>query len=112
FSTQSPILLIVEDVHWSDTTSLDLLHHLARHYTSHPILLLVTYRHDEIRPELRSWLAQLDRERLAQEIRLESLSRDQVDTMLSVIFVQRHTAFDMRRFLHGELLDTLYTLTE
>lgn len=112
FSPQSPVLLIVEDVHWSDTNSLNLLHHFARHFVSHPILLLVTYRHDEIRPELRRWLAQIDRERLAQEIRLETLSRKQVDEMLSVIFVQRQTAFDMRRFLHGEFLDTLYTLTE
>src|SRR5712692_11949010 len=79
---------------------------------SRPLLLLVTYRHDETRPPLSSWLAQLNRERLAQEIQLVPLSRNDVDTMLSAIFVQRHTSFDMRRFLHGELLDTLYTLTE
>ncbi len=111
-STQSPVLLIIEDVHWSDDTSLDFLHYLARHSASQPILLLLTYRHDDIRPELRSWLAQLDRARLAQEIQLMPLSRNDVDTMLSAIFDQRHTSFDMRRFLHGELLDTLYTLTE
>src|SRR5205807_8724642 len=33
-------------------------------------------------------------------------------TMLSAIFYERHSRFDMRRFLHVELLDTLYTLTE
>ncbi len=32
--------------------------------------------------------------------------------MLSTIFEQRNTAIDMRRFLHGELLNTLYVLTE
>ena len=111
-SMQSPILLIIEDIHWSDTTSLDFLHYLARRSASHPILLLVTYRPDIVRAELRGWLAQLARERLAQEVQLKPLSRDEVDTMLSAIFDQRHTAFDMRRFLHGELLDTLYTLTE
>ena len=129
-SAPSPILLVIEDVHWSDSTSLDFLHYLlsrtARRTVSHPlisptaaagranqtILLLVTYRHDEMRSELRSWLAQLNRERLAQEIQLAPLSRSDVDTMLSAIFEQRHTAIDMRRFLHGELLDTLYTQTE
>lgn len=40
------------------------------------------------------------------------LTRNDVDTMLSTLFEQRHTAFDMRRFLHGELLDALYKLTE
>lgn len=111
-STQAPVLLIIEDVHWSDETSLDFLHYLARRSASQPLLLLVTYRHEEMQPELSSWLAQLDRERLAHEVRLVPLSRNEVDTMLSAIFEERHTSFDMRRFLHGELLDTLYTLTE
>lgn len=111
-STQFPMLVVIEDAHWSDDTSLDFLHYLARRTTGHTLLLLVTYRQDEMRPELRSWLAQLDRERLAQEIHLNLLSRADLDTMLSAIFEQRETSFDMRRFLHGELLDTLYALTE
>src|SRR5256714_3390297 len=111
-STQSPVLLIIEDAHWSDDTSLDFLHYLTRRSASQPLLLLVTYRHEEIQPELSSWLAQLDRERLAHEIRLVPLARKEVDTMLSAIFEERHTRFAMRRFLHGELLDALYTLTE
>ena len=111
-STASPVLMSIEDVHWSDDTSLDFLHYLARRSTAHPLLLLVTYRQDEMRPELRSWLAQLDREHLAQEIHLDHLSRGDLDAMLSAIFRQQQTSFDMRRFLHGELLDTLYALTE
>jgi len=111
-STQSPLLIIIEDAHWSDDTSLDFLHSLARRAVAHSLLLLVTYRQDEIRPELRSWLAQIDRERLAQEIHLDLLSREDLNTMLSTIFEQQQTSLDMRRFLHGELLDTLYALTE
>ena len=111
-SASSPLLLIIEDVHWSDSTSLDFLHMLARRTVSQPLLLLVTYRPDEMRAELSNWLAQLSRERLSQALRLAPLSRSDVDTMLSALFDQRHTAFDMRRFLHGELLEALYTLTE
>ncbi len=111
-SASSPLLLIIEDVHWSDSTSLDFLHYLTRRTASHPILLLATYRQDEMRAELKSWLAQLNRERLAQEVQLAPLARNDVDLMLSALFDQRHTAFDMRRFLHGELLDALYILTE
>ena len=111
-STQTPLLIIIEDAHWSDDTSLDFLHYLARRATAHSLLLLVTYRQDEIRPQLRSWLAQLDREHLALEILLDLLSRGDLDTMLSTIFEQQQTSFDMRRFLHSELLDTLYALTE
>jgi predicted ATPase len=111
-SASSPLLLVIEDVHWSDSTSLDFLHMLARRTVSQPLLLLVTYRKDEMRTELSSWLAQLTRERLAHEVRITPLARNEVDKMLSAIFEERHTSFDMRRFLHGELLEALYTLTE
>lgn len=109
---QQPVLFIIEDLHWSDDTSLDFLHSLARISSSAPLLLLITFRSDETHPPLKSWLAQLDRERLAQEIQLAPLSRNEVDAMLSAIFEQRHTSLDMRRFLHSELLDAIYTFTE
>ena len=109
---QQSILFIIEDLHWSDDTSLDFLHALARISSSTPLLLLITFRSDEAHASLKSWLAQLDRERLAQEIRLAALSRNEVDAMLSSIFEQRHTALEMRRFLHGELLDAIYAFTE
>jgi len=100
-----PLMLIIEDLHWSDDTSLEFLHYLARHSTDHPILLFTTYRNDEIRPALRSWLAQLDRERLAHEYLLSSLSRNDVDAMLQAIF-------DLQRQVPSETLDALYGLTE
>ncbi len=111
-STQMPVLLIIEDVHWSDTTSLEFLYYLIRRSTAHPLLLLATYRHDETQPALRDWLTLLERERLDWEIQLTPLSRDDVDAMLSAIFDQSYTSFDMRRFLHGELLQALYDLTD
>ncbi len=111
-TAHTPVLLIVEDLHWCDANSLDFLHYLARRITTYPLLLLGTYRHDEVRPELRNWLTQIDRARLSQEFRLVPLARAEIDTMLSTIFEERQTAFDMRRFLHGDLLTSLYTLTE
>src|SRR5205085_5405139 len=37
-----PLLLIIEDMHWSDESSLEFLLYLARRIASHPILLLLT----------------------------------------------------------------------
>jgi predicted ATPase/DNA-binding CsgD family transcriptional regulator len=104
-ATELPLMLIIEDLHWSDDTSLEFLHYLARHSTDHPLLLLMTYRSDELRPALGSWLAQLDRERLAHEYLLSSLSRNDVDAMLQAIF-------DLQRRVPSETLDALYELTE
>src|SRR5579859_6688856 len=104
-AAQCPVLLIVEDIHWCDDLSLDLLLHLVRRCRQAPLLLLVTYRSDELHPRLRRWLAHLDRERLAQEYSLERLSRGDVAAML-------HAMLDMKQGADADLLDTLYARSE
>lgn len=100
-----PLLLIVEDIHWPDASSLDLLLHLARRATREPLLLLATYRSDEIHPALEHALATLDRERLAREIHLDGLGAHEVAAMLQAIFGVAEPA-------PAELLHTIYALTE
>jgi hypothetical protein len=52
--------LIVEDLHWCDGTSVDFLRLLDRRITTLPILLLATYRSDEVPSHLRQFLWQLE----------------------------------------------------
>jgi DNA-binding CsgD family transcriptional regulator len=108
FLTQAatrPLLLIVEDVHWSDESSLDFLHYLARHCAAQPLLVVLTYRSDELGPGLGRWLAELDRAHVTREIVLSRLTRSETATMLGAIF-------DLRQAWHAETLNTLYELTE
>src|SRR5207244_6877450 len=65
-ATKQPALLIVEDLHWSDETSLDFLHYLARGCPASPLLVLLTYRSAEVHQGLSHFLAQLDCEWLSQ----------------------------------------------
>jgi predicted ATPase/DNA-binding CsgD family transcriptional regulator len=102
---QRPLLLIVEDVHWSDDSSLECLHTLARQMTSRPLLLLCTYRRDDVHPQLSHWLAQLDRERLSQEVTLARLTRSETEAMLRAIFAEQ-------QMISGELIEILWTLTD
>ncbi|ABI78169.1 transcriptional regulator, LuxR family [Hyphomonas neptunium ATCC 15444] len=44
----SPLLMIWEDVHWADHATLDLLRYLGRRISFLPLLLVLTYRDDEI----------------------------------------------------------------
>jgi DNA-binding CsgD family transcriptional regulator/Flp pilus assembly protein TadD len=101
----SPLLVVVEDLHWSDDTSLEFLLYLARRIASHPILLLLTYRSDETHPGLTHFLAGLDREHLATEIALTRMTRAETEAMLRAIF-------DLKRPVRAEFLDAIYTLTE
>ncbi len=70
-AARQQLLFIVEDLHWSDDTSLELLLYLARGCTHLPIFFVLTYRSDEVSPELRHCLAEFDREHLAQDFSLQ-----------------------------------------
>jgi DNA-binding CsgD family transcriptional regulator/tetratricopeptide (TPR) repeat protein len=110
-ATRRPVLFIIEDIHWSDDSSLEFLHYLARRCAvlgqpqTLPLLFLLTYRSDEVHPSLRHFLAQSDRDHLAQEIPLTPLTRRGIDAMLRAIFAFPHSA-------QLELPDPIYTLTE
>jgi adenylate cyclase len=43
-----PLLLILDDLHWADASSVNLLFHLARRLTASPILILGAYRPEEV----------------------------------------------------------------
>jgi DNA-binding CsgD family transcriptional regulator/tetratricopeptide (TPR) repeat protein len=47
-STSQPILLVIEDAHWADEATLDLLKFLGRRIERMPCLLAISYRDDEV----------------------------------------------------------------
>ncbi|HEY9527300.1 MAG TPA: AAA family ATPase [Anaerolineales bacterium] len=104
-AAHQPLILLLEDLHWSDSTSLEFLLLLARRIASQPILLLLTYRSDETTPELTHFLAELDRERRGTEFTLKSMSAPDVGEMLQAIL-------DSNVPVSRDFLDTLYSLTE
>ncbi len=104
-ATRQPLLFIIEDLHWSDETSLELLLYLARCCRDLPVLFVLTYRSDEVSPELRHSLVEFDREHLAQDFSLQRLDRAGVDAMLQAIFA-------MHQAKHTGLLESIYLLTE
>ncbi len=104
-TAERPALVVVEDLHWSDAASLDLLHGLAGRIAARPILLLLTYRSDEIPDHLGHVLAAFDRRRLATELRLQPLSEADVAVMLRAIF-------GLGRPVRGDFVRAIYALTE
>jgi DNA-binding NarL/FixJ family response regulator/Flp pilus assembly protein TadD len=102
---QHPILLIIEDLHWCDENSLELLLYLVRHSKSEAVTFIFTYRSEELSSNLYHWLAQLDREGLALELALERLSQAEVDAMLQAILAAPHP-------FATELTNSLYKLTD
>ncbi|MCI0608000.1 MAG: hypothetical protein L0Z71_02925 [Anaerolineae bacterium] len=81
-------LVIIEDIHWCDDTSLEYLLHFAPRIPKISSLLLLTYRNDELNPSLRHFLADLDHARLASEMTLNRLAQEDVEAMIAAIFGQ------------------------
>jgi DNA-binding CsgD family transcriptional regulator/tetratricopeptide (TPR) repeat protein len=73
---QAPLVLVVEDVHWADQSTRDLLAFLVRNLRREQVLLVVTYRNDEPgQQQLGPWLAELDRGGPVQRLELPRLDR-------------------------------------
>lgn len=76
FGNDSASVCVIEDVHWADGATLDLLRFLARRIASLRLLLVVSYRDDEIGEQhpLAVLLGDLATSAAVSRIRLEPLS--------------------------------------
>jgi DNA-binding CsgD family transcriptional regulator len=77
---QRTLVLVIEDLHWADRSTRELLGYLYRSLQQSRIVLLATYRSDDIhrRHPLRPFLAELDRTRTVRRLELERFTREEV----------------------------------
>ncbi|MEV4314164.1 AAA family ATPase [Actinocrispum sp. NPDC049592] len=77
----SGLLLALDDVHWADESSLELLDYLVRHPPPGPMLVVLAYRPAQAPPRLTTALAQAA-PGVRQQIPLEPLSPNEIDAFL------------------------------
>ncbi len=99
------LLILLEDLQWSDEQSLALLYFFTRRIATLPILILATYRSEDDSPRLGHYLAKLNREHLAEDITLEPLTRPEVGQMVQAIV-------NAEKPINPTWLDQLMPLTE
>jgi DNA-binding CsgD family transcriptional regulator/tetratricopeptide (TPR) repeat protein len=82
-----PVLMVLEDLHWADELSLEVLGHLAGRIRERPFLIACSYRSDELYPGLpmRKLRTRLLAQRLAEEVRLARLGLAETATMASAL---------------------------
>jgi predicted ATPase len=106
-TTRTPLLIVVEDVHWADSSTLFLLRHLARraHTLKLKLLLLLTIRDEDLDKTccLNDILLDFNRERLAARIKLARFTREQTRNLLAYMLQEEPAV---------EFVDGIYRVTE
>jgi len=81
---RTPLLLVLDDLHWVDRPTLALLRHLARHTEAASVVILVTYRLGEVAGDhpLRAAMADLRRDGVADDVVLTGMSEQEVGELI------------------------------
>jgi len=84
---EQPLVLVLEDLHWADRSTRELLGFLTRTLRASAVLLVATFRSDELRRghPLRAFLAELDRVRIVDRVELPRFNHDEVVAQLAGI---------------------------
>jgi DNA-binding NarL/FixJ family response regulator len=98
-SELQPLVVVLEDLHWADRSSRDLLAFLARTLRHSRVLVVATYRADDLHRThpLRPFLAELDRVRGVTRVTLSRLARDEVAAQMAPLLGRDPTASELDR---------------
>jgi predicted ATPase len=118
-TARAPLVLFMDDLHWSDRATLDWLQYAARQWrqSAARILLLVSLRSEALYPtaqpppaDLIEWLAQVAREVETDDVELKPLGeRDTVGLVLSLL---APPAADFAQWVYGETRGQPFYLME
>jgi DNA-binding CsgD family transcriptional regulator/tetratricopeptide (TPR) repeat protein len=91
----APSVVVLEDVHWADEATLDVLRIVGRRIRSVPALLVVSYRDDELDRShpLRSVLGELPSRGLVRRLCVSCLSREAVAALAEPVGVDPDELF-------------------
>ena len=99
----SPLLIVLDDIHWADSGTLTMFHYLIRRTQDQPVMFLATFREIDLRETqpFNELLLELNRQRVGERTKLERLNKEQTHQMLSAIF-QEDITEDFLTGIHQE----------
>lgn len=98
------LLMFLDDLHWADQGTINLLHYLLRHLRNDRVLLLGAYREVELdrAHPLANALIDWNRERLATRVSLARLTRADTGALLAALFGQENISEEFVQVLFRE----------
>ncbi len=86
-SDSTPLLLVLDDIQWADSSSHDLLGYLVRHLYGYPIMFVSTCRDSALPTDphhpLRELVSHMQRERNIQTLKIEPLTTEQIGQLVT-----------------------------
>lgn len=84
---RATVVLIIEDLHWADGSTRDVTSFLARNARTERLLVIGTYRADELnrRHPLRPWLSEMERLPRVQRVELARFGRPELEAQVASI---------------------------
>jgi len=102
-TSDSTLLLVLEDLHWSDDSTLDLISYLARRHDRARLMVIGTYRPVDVivgDHPLKGVKRELQAHSLCQELPLEYLSQEAVENYLTARFSGHEFPLRLRRTVY------------
>src|SRR5262249_27812687 len=102
-TAEVPLVLILEDLHWSDYSTLDLISYLARQRQRAKLMLIGTYRPVELIVSghpLKAVKRELVGKQQCEELPLEYLTKEAVAKYLSVRFPTNRFPEELAALIH------------
>ncbi|MFN2531522.1 MAG: protein kinase [Pyrinomonadaceae bacterium] len=105
FATTSPIVLLLEDLHWADFSSIDLLRHLCQRITNQRVMIAGTFRPEDIERNnhpLKGYKAEMMAHRLCEEVALDTLTINHIHDYLSAMFAPNTFPAEFALHIHSK----------
>jgi predicted ATPase/predicted Ser/Thr protein kinase len=103
-SRQHPLVVFLDDIHWADPSSVDLLAYLGSKCSAWRLLLLLAYRHTDLLRTQHPFgpvKLELQGRGICREIALPFLSRDDFDRYLELAFTGHRFPNELAAILHA-----------
>jgi len=105
FAATSPVVLLLEDLHWADPSSVDLLRHLCQRIGRQGMLIAGTFRPEDLERTnhpLKGYKAEMQAHQLCEEIALDSLSPTHIQEYLNATFAPNNFPSEFAIHIHDK----------
>jgi tRNA A-37 threonylcarbamoyl transferase component Bud32/tetratricopeptide (TPR) repeat protein len=104
-TAETPMLLVLEDMHWTDPASVDMLRHLAERAHGQRLLLVVTARSEDVErnnPTLKKCYTEMRARGVCEEIALQVLRVQDVAAYLDAYFAPNEFPAGLASMIHSK----------